>query len=88
MNSNRIAGFYLGQLVELNESYKKGSTFPEELVKLQEKYGDIFKIQFLNNMMVAVLEPNAIKVKFLIINLYKQIDFLIILFSTTENDYR
>ena len=58
----RILGFYLGNLVELNEEYKKGSTFPEELAKWTEEYGNIFKIQFLDKMMVAVHDPDAIKV--------------------------
>ena len=62
-------GFYLGQLVELNKSYKKGSTFPEEIVKFQEKYGEIFKIQYLDTIMVVVLEHNAVKVKSKFINL-------------------
>lgn len=52
----------MGNLVELNEANKKGIMFPESLIQWQEKYGSLFKIQFLNNMMVAVLDPDAIKV--------------------------
>ena len=73
-------GFYFGQLVELDEWYEKGSSLFEEIVKLQEKYGEIFKLQLFDSMMVVVLEPNAIKVKLNLINL-KITRFIFLIFK-------